>query len=320
MSLHPVETKLIKRQQHRLMHYSHSQLPILLGIQKSCTTTLDWKIIHTSKFVLQTLGPASHCLTYYGGVNPALGIEDQFLLTLVKLHRHPTNFELATLFGVNRNTVSSVFITWVNFMACQWSEICWWPSCDLTTLYAPSDFLSKFPSTRVIVDGTECPVKQPHQPVIQQATFSTYKNTNTMKVLVGCTPRGLVSYISPAFGGSTSDRQICERSELFQLCEAGDSIMADKGFNVQDLFVSRDVQLNIPSFFSKKKRMSGGEVVKDRKIASKRVHIERLIGLAKTYKILKVPMDNTESALASQIIKVCFCLCNFRPGIVPRHA
>ena len=40
-------------------------------------------------------------------------------------------------------------------------------------------------------------------PLAQQITFSTYKNKNTAKVLIGVTPGGMVSYISPAYGGST---------------------------------------------------------------------------------------------------------------------
>ena len=32
--------------------------------------------------------------------------------------------------------------------------------------------------SRVIVDGMECPIKKPKEPVGQQATFSTYKNIN----------------------------------------------------------------------------------------------------------------------------------------------
>ena len=64
------------------------------------------------------------------------------------------------------------------------------------------------------------------------------------------TPRGLVSFVSEAYVGSTSDRQICERSELMTkpMISAGDSIMADRGFNVQDLFANRNVHMNIPSF------------------------------------------------------------------------
>ena len=61
-------------------------------------------------------------------------------------------------------------------------------------------------------------------------------------------------------------------------------------------------------------------VLRDRKISSKRVHIERLIGLAKTFKILKGPLNSTETKLASEIAYVCLTLCNFRKCIVPKHA
>ena len=205
-------------------------------------------------------------------------------------------------------------------MFCEWEERNWWPSSNVIKFYAPTDFNLKFPTTRVIVDGTECPIKKPMEPTAQQATFSSYKNKNAIKVLVGVSPGGLVTYLSPAYGGSATDRQICERSNLTTMCQPGDSIMADKGFNVQDLFESAMITINIPTFFHKKNRMSGATVLKDRKIASKRVHVERIIGLAKTYKIIQQPMNNTESALATQIVTVCFRLCAWRLSIVPKDA
>ena len=55
-----------------------------------------------------------------------------------------------------------------------------------------------------------------------------------------------VSYISDAYGGSTSDRQIVDRSSLKRDCDTGNSIMADKGFDVQDIFAPYDVTVNIP--------------------------------------------------------------------------
>jgi len=100
------------------------------------------------------------------------------------------------------------------------------------------------------------------------------------------------------------------------MCDPGDEIMADKGFNVDDLFLPYQVSLNIPTFFKKKNRMSCKSVTRDRKISSKRVHIERVIGLAKTYKILRDPMPPGESSMATQIITVCFLLCNFRRCIM----
>ena len=141
-------------------------------------------------------------------------------------------------------------------MSKQWKEINIWPSRNLVRYFSPSDFKAKFPTNRVIIDGTECPVKKLKAPRAQQSTFSTYKNKNTVKTLVGASPGGLISYISPAFGGSTSDRQIVERSNLFTICNPGDSIMSDKGFNVQDLFAPFDVAINIPTFFSKEKSIN----------------------------------------------------------------
>jgi hypothetical protein len=272
------------------------------------------------KFVLQTLGPAAYHLNYRYSNVTQLSVEDQFFMALIKLRQHKVNFELAFMFGVSKCTVANIVVTWINFMAVQWREINIWPERELVRYFSPSDFKSKFPSTRVIVDGTECPVKKPSVPVAQQATFSTYKNRNTVKVLVGSSPGGLVSFVSPAYGGSTSDRQIVERGNLVDICDPTDSVMADKGFNVQDLFCTQNFTINIPTFFRKKNRMSGEIVVKDRKIASKRVHIERIIGLGKTFKILAHAMDASETKLSSEIIFVCFMLCNFRNCIVPRTA
>ncbi|XP_069102281.1 uncharacterized protein [Argopecten irradians] len=271
-------------------------------------------------FVLRTLGPAAYSLEYIGHQVCNMSVENQFFMTLMKLRRHTTNFELSRLFGISDNTVSNIVLTWINFMYLQWKELDLWPVRELVHHFTPSDFGLKFPTTRLIVDGTECPIKKPKAPKAQQATFSTYKNRNTVKTLVGATPGGFISYVSPAYAGSTSDRQICERSNLLTKCDPGDSIMADKGFNVQDIFAPMDISINIPSFFKKKNRLSGEIVMKDRKIASKRVHIERIIGLAKTYKILTEPMTSTETKLATEIIFICFMLCNFRPCIVPSHA
>lgn len=78
-------------------------------------------------------------------------------------------------------------------MSKQWKEVDLWPPKSLVNYFYPSDFKLKFTNTRVIVDGTECPIKKPNLPNSQQVTFSTKKNINSVKVLVGATPGGLVS-------------------------------------------------------------------------------------------------------------------------------
>jgi len=271
-------------------------------------------------FVLSTLGPAAYCLNYRWRQCNDISVENQFFLTLMKLRLHTPNFELSRMFDVSEFSVGNVFVTLINFMALQWRELNMWPSRDLVKYFMPNDFRKKFPATRVIIDGMECPIKKPKCPTTQQATFSTYKNRNTLKVVVGASPGGLITHVPMAYGGSASDRQLVERGGLMCQCDAKDSVMADKGFNVQDMFAAKDISINIPTFMTGKNRLSGMSVIRDRKIASKRVHIERIIGLVKTYKILQHPMNETETALGSEIIFVCCMLCNFRTCIVPKTA
>ena len=53
------------------------------------------------------------------------------------------------------------------------------------------------------------------------------QNKNTMKTLF-VQLQGEIYYVSPLFGGSASDRQIVERSNLFSMC---DSMSKDLMFN-----------------------------------------------------------------------------------------
>ena len=65
--------------------------------------------------------------------------------------------------------------------------------------------------------------------------------------MIGVTPRGIISYLSSSYGGSVSDRQIIERSSLVRntsLFDRQDSILADRGIMVQDLFSSMNVLVN----------------------------------------------------------------------------
>ena len=269
------------------------------------------------RYVLATLGPAAYHLKYRWGTTPSMTIENQFLVTLMKLRRNAPDSELAFWLSTSDYTIANITVTWINFMYRQWKRLDTWPSRELVSFYMPEDFRKKFPTTRAIIDGVEVPIKKPGKPTAQQVTYSTYKNRNTLKAIIGITPGGLVSHIPPAFGGSASDRILVDRSDLMEKCDPKDSLMADKGFNIQDMAAPHDVTVNIPTFVRNINQIQPSKLKKDRKISSKRVHVERLIGLAKTYRILTEPMNDVDTALGSRILFVCFMLCNFRPCIVP---
>ena len=85
-----------------------------------------------------------------------------------------------------------------------------------------------YPSTRVIIDCAEIPIEVPSNPDAQRVTWSTYKNRNTGKALVGITPGGVISFLSPLYGGSVSDREITSSCGIMEQREQGDSVMADE--------------------------------------------------------------------------------------------
>ena len=76
------------------------------------------------------------------------------------------------------------------------------------------------------------------QPSSLSFQAETYKHPNTFKVLVGISPTGAIIFISKLWGGGISDQKITECCGVLYLLEPGDNVMADRGFDVQDLLAA----------------------------------------------------------------------------------
>ena len=115
--------------------------------------------------------------------------------------------------------------------------------------------------------------------------------------------------MSKLHGGSTSDREIFEKSGLLDLLEPGDSIMADRGFTIADLLDSKGVSVNIPPM-KVGDQLSETELIRTRRIASLRIHVDRDIGRIKQFKILN-DIPNNMNRITDQFFFVCCMICNF---------
>lgn len=94
-------------------------------------------------------------------------------------------------------------------------------------------------------------------------------------------------------------------------------MLADKGFQIQDLLAPKDVKVNMPEFLKKKAgQLEPEQLYSSKKTSADRIHIERIIGLGKTYKILKGTLTSNLVPLASRIIFVCFMLVNLHQNIM----
>ena len=68
--------------------------------------------------------------------------------------------------------------------------------------------------------------------------------------MLAVTPNGVPSFVSSCYGGRISDKQITKLSGLLSpgKFDKGDSIMADRGFDIDDFLSGTHVKLNIPAF------------------------------------------------------------------------
>ncbi|XP_068747396.1 uncharacterized protein [Montipora capricornis] len=172
----------------------------------------------------------------------------------------------------------------------------------------------KFYTVRIIIDCTEIYIEKPTTPSAKRATWSNYKQHNTIKALAGISPDGMFTFVSKLWTGNSSDRHITEQSGFLDLLEPGDSIMADKGFNIRDLATKKRVLLNVPPL-CKGKQLSTKAVKTTRQIASVRIHVERAIERLKNFRLLQGNLPLTLLDIADHILIVCASLCNLLPPL-----
>lgn len=67
---------------------------------------------------------------------------------------------------------------------------------------------------------------------------------------MGVAPNGVITYISNAYSGSTSDKKIVGNCGLLEKIVAGDLILADTGFLIQDMLPAGVSTINIPPFLN----------------------------------------------------------------------
>ena len=178
----------------------------------------------------------------------------------------------------------------------------------------------------IIIDCFELFIDRPKNLLARAQTYSVYKHHNTVKFLIGISPQGVVSFLSKAWGGRTSDKFITEHSGFLSNLLPGDVILADRGFDIDDSVSLHYAEAKIPDFTKGKQQMPPLEVERSRKIANVRIHVECVIGnIRKKFSLLnsQLPIDflmkkdNAEYSTIDKIVTICCALCNLCNSVVP---
>ena len=279
--------------------------------------------------VLQTV--YKYVLPFVVRKSPTLSKFQEFVLTLMKLKLNMPMQDLAYRFGISLPTVSRIFLAWMVVLDVRLAPLIRWPEREDLWRTMPQCFQVAFGNkTTVIIDCFEVFITRPSNLMARAQTYSNYKNHNTVKVLVGITPQGSISFASNAWGGRTSDKYLTDNCGILKKLVPGDLVMADRGFTIQESLIFHRAELAIPAFTKGKDQLDPVDVEGTRGIANVRIHVERVIGLLRRkYTILSgiLPIDflqcdpkgsqEAKIPMIDRIITVCAALTNLCNGIVP---
>ena len=280
------KTRKIKRLQHKIMDLEKrifrfqnvkdadggEQLKFLTGLSREYWDVLWSDLQPSAENILSKRSAEKEAqgrLNCPGQGRPSvLTLEDELLMTLMRLRLGRMEQELAYVFGVDKSTVCRIFVKWINFMYLRLGDICLWPSAASVMASMPSCFREAYPSTFAILDATELKCETPSSLPLQSQLYSSYKSHTTKKGLVAIAPNGAFIFVSELYTGSISDRELTKKSGILKLIGTLPpgrlSVMADRGFDIQDLLAKYGVQVwcsvehpSVPGIFFKPSSTGG---------------------------------------------------------------
>ena len=142
-----------------------------------------------------------------------------------------------------------------------------------------------------------------HQPnETHTCSISQYKSSDTFKVLVSQSPMCYFNFVSHAYSGSISDKEIVRKSGFLDHLEEGNIVMADNGFNIQDILAVHGVRLMTSPMMTKSK-ISVCAFTSIRRIAISPEHIERMLRKLKILINLRRNLPLTLNAYIGSMLK-----------------
>lgn len=192
----------------------------------------------------------------------------------MKIKTAHTFAELAYDFGISESTATRYFKEADVKISPLMKELIIWPGNMKIEKQLPIGFRARFGKVQSIIDCIEIEINTPTNPVHQAMTWSEYKKANTLKYLISSTPDGIINFVSTGYGRRTTDQVIVQNCGYLNLLQPGMVVMADRGFkNIDKLLVERKCMLVRPPSVSSESKLTKGDVICTRRIASLRIHI-----------------------------------------------
>ena len=118
------------------------------------------------------------------------------MMFLTKIRLNLFDEDIAYRFSCHCTTVSRTFHNVLDVMAAKTAHLIKWPDWETLRETVPSSFRKYFSKCCVIIECTEVFIEQPSDLLARAQVWSNYKHHSTIKILIGITPQGTISYVS----------------------------------------------------------------------------------------------------------------------------
>lgn len=178
------------------------------------------------------------------------------------------------------------------------------------------EFLENFPDARrVIIDGTERPVRRPKDPEKQRSRYSGKKKRHTVKntLVVNARTRRVV-LLTPTCDGSRHDKKDLEANKVVENIPEHVGIDVDLGYKGLE---NDYVGIRMPKRKPRTRDLSDADKEANRELARQRVVVEHEIGHVKRYNCVSHIYRNRRVRFEDRLMLVCCGLSNLARRVRP---
>lgn len=118
---------------------------------------------------------------------------------------------------------------------------------------------------------------------------------------------------------AVSDKQITVESGFFDHIYPSDCILADRGFLIDDELSKKVAYLKISKFTKGKNQLPAKDVKESRCISNVRIHVERVIGQLKKFRIIQSTLKISQIDLIDDVMIIIAAAVNMNRSVVSRH-
>ncbi|XP_048759607.2 uncharacterized protein LOC125669203 isoform X2 [Ostrea edulis] len=231
-----------------------------------------------------------------------LPVDQQVFMFLCRIRSGLQLKDLACRFDLKIQSVSTILKGISKYMYYRLGSLSSWPHRNKIMQDMFFVYTEEFPNVVMVIDCTEIKIQRPSSLLCHTQCFSEHSSATTLKSLVVCDTRGSVLFVSDLFCSAVSDNDVCIKSGFFQYLKnlmeqgslhPGDSIMADRGFRIEDQLAEMGLKLSVSPFASSVHSTSEANGTLTGKIPAHRTPVERAINQIKHFKIFsrKIPAN-----------------------------